>query len=603
MKQKLISHLVVGALAAIAASSSFAGQIQSSSVSIAREVITTNTQTVTSPSVSYRFFGDVDARLQSQTFQVQFILDKGATWATPGTALPTDVAGLLSNIKITDGVGGQVVPQAPGVASATHTNYTVDTLALGTTVYANDTLYATITVNQSASLGLIKQPIISISGHTTLPVNNPTINNLKQIVQDITECDTAVKTLPVAFKHFVALSAPGSLATESNATKDEHNRPSSQNETTLVTFPTNLKVNVATSTGTAKIDVSTGSTRFSAGMAGTSFVSTTLTNLGNVYLTQNASGYDTNLAAKYLLTGNRALSGLTQAATATLNNGNVEVKQVDVAVAATQGFQDGGSLFLSTAANCGAPIAGVGTVAITAANAAGPITLTVPTASVSAAFGNDGLSPVHVCYQAAGANVIPNSSFSVTAATLVKSDAGAGFNEQNNYCKGALYPLSGSIKIDVRNYSANGRTDGWQSVIRLINPSETRTVDVYGQFIHADGKYGKWGKLATLAPRAVLNMGPAAVSAALTNAPAHATTANNATADLGTSGDAPRLRITSSNSDTLRVQNYLYNPASQNFIEASSSQGVDFTGTTDRAPLNEGQYTEQDAQKGLNGGN
>src|SRR5574343_7576 len=75
MKEKLISRLVMGALVGLAATGAYAGQIQSSSTSIAREVITTDAQAVTSPRVSYRFAGDVDARSQDQTFQVQFTLD------------------------------------------------------------------------------------------------------------------------------------------------------------------------------------------------------------------------------------------------------------------------------------------------------------------------------------------------------------------------------------------------------------------------------------------------------------------------------------------------------------------------------------------------
>jgi hypothetical protein len=185
-----------------------------------------------------------------------------------------------------------------------------------------------------------------------------------------------------------------------------------------------------------------------------------------------------------------------------------------------------------------------------------------------------------------------------------KAAAGAGLNEQNNFCKGNLFALSGSVKIDVRNYASAGRSDKWVSVLRVVNPSETRTVDVFGQYIFPDGTYGRWGKLGTLAPRAAVNWDAQTVDAALTNAPAHVSnSALNNTGALPAAGTAPRLRITSPNADTLRVQNYLYNPDSKNFIEASSTQGVDFAGNTDRAPVGEGQYQDQDAHKGLNGGN
>ncbi|QDQ27250.1 hypothetical protein FNU76_13250 [Chitinimonas arctica] len=594
MNQKLISRLVMGALVGLAATGSYAGQIQSSSVSIAREVITTDTQAVTSPTVAYRFSGDVDARLQNQTFQIQFALPAGATWNT---------AGVAASIVVADGQTGTSVAQG-----LTHGLYTVDTLAID--AGSPNVLYATITVHSDGSglaAGLIKQPIISISS-STVPANNPTIKGLFTVVKAIEECDVQVKTLPISFKHYVALSAPASLASDTTATPDEHNRSGSTNATTLITFPTNILVKVTKSSGNAKLNVASGNTLF-AGTTGTSFISTTLANLGNVSLVQNASGYDSNLLDPYILADASAPAGLKGIATAIHGTGSavtvagdVEVERVTVKVSASQGLSVGGSLFLATDALCAAPVAG-SAVAITAGNAAGPITLTVPTAGVNAAFGVTGAGPVHVCYGVSGTALIPGSNFAVDAATVVKAAAGTDLNEQNNFCKGPLYALSGSIKIDVRNYANSTRTDGWMSIVRLINTSETRTATVFGQYIHADGMYGKWGKVATLAPRAVLNMTPAEVDTLLTNAPAHATAALNATTAVGTAGSAPRLRLTTEDGDTLRVQNYLYNPDSKNFIEASSSQGVDFTGSTDRAPANEGQYQEQDAQKGLNGGN
>ena len=61
MKQTLLSRLILAGLAGAAMSAAHAGQIQASSVSIAREVITLDTQSVNSPAIAYRFAGDVDA--------------------------------------------------------------------------------------------------------------------------------------------------------------------------------------------------------------------------------------------------------------------------------------------------------------------------------------------------------------------------------------------------------------------------------------------------------------------------------------------------------------------------------------------------------------
>jgi hypothetical protein len=172
------------------------------------------------------------------------------------------------------------------------------------------------------------------------------------------------------------------------------------------------------------------------------------------------------------------------------------------------------------------------------------------------------------------------------------------FPEQNNFCKGPLFALASGVKIDVRNY-ATAATSGWLSVIRVINPSETNTAVVYGQLIHADGKYGNWGQIATLAPRAVANLRSDQINPMLDKVPTTVTPGAPGPVDNGASKAGDRLRITADGVGSLRVQNYLYNPASQNFIEASSSQAVDFDGTVDRAPVNEGQYQSQDAQTGL----
>lgn len=583
MKHTLLTRLIVGAYAGLAAAGAYAGQIQSSSVSIAREVITDDTQQVTAPNVAYRFAGDVDARVQTQTFQVQIELGGAAEWSSVGNA---------ASITLTDGVDATQWTQNAVAGAQTYQVLTISKSA------DNKTLFATIQVDQFGGKSVLKQPIVSFNSSATAS-DNATIVKLKTLVGDITECDVSVKNLGVTIRHFNGLTAPATLATDSNATPDEHLRQSATNTGTVITFPTNIKVTVTSATGNAKVNVASGNLAF-AGTLGSSWISATLANLGAYTLVQNATGYDSNLLSQYLLTGNPALSGLTEAAAATLQNGNVEALNFTAAVSATQGFVVGGSLFLSTTANCAAAITGT-TTAITAGNAAGPITLTIPTAEMNDSFGTAGTGPVYTCYDVTGVAVpIPLSAFAAVA-TLNKAPGALPFPEQKNWCSGNLYSLGGGVKIDVRNYANSADPNGWLSVIRLINNNETRTIDVWGQLIHADGTYGPWGKLTDLAPRAVLNLTASQVDALLVNAPAHATAANNGSATPVANATGARLRITSQAGTSLRVQNYLYNPASQNFIEASSTQAVDFEGTIDRAPSNEGQYHSQDAEAGLNG--
>jgi hypothetical protein len=623
--QYKLTLLAASLVAAFVTNGAVAGQIQASTLSIAREVITTDTQPVLAPSVSYRFVGDVDARSQNQTFQVQFTLMSGA-WAVAPTA---------TAISVSDGVSGLLADQNVSGAG----DYNVTNIGLSAD---KKTLWATINVwNAAATDGtalfaavntrLIKQPIISlnVSSNNIAGVNptnttaaRGTVNGLKTVVGDLVADFNASgkcvdsKELKVDFKHFTALSDPGAQATEITATPDEHLRGGAKNDATLIRFPTALLVNVATSTGDAKISPAGANLIFAGTATGTpAFVNATSANLGSIALTQPSTAYDTDLINNYTLAGGGA--GILAAATASSVAGRVEASSLDVAVAATNGFVVGGTLHLNTNINCGAgtivSAAGVAT-AITAGNAAGPITLSIGTAQLNAALGAAvGTNPVYVCYGVAGVAVpIPQSAFSATA-TLVKSAAGANMNEQNNVCAGTLYSLGGGVKIDVRNYANSKDPNGWMSVIRLINNNETRAIDVWGQLIHPDGTYGPWGLLTAgqnaghatnankLAPRAVLNLTAAQVDPLLTSAPAHATAANNGSAVPVAATTGSRLRVTSNAGSTLRVQNYLYNPDSKNFIEASSSQAVDFEGSVDRAPVNEGQYQDQDAQKGING--
>lgn len=609
MKQRLLSRLILAGLAGAALSAAHAGQIQSSSVAIAREVVTTNTQTILAPSASYRFAGDVDARAQAQTFQVQFILAAGE-WAT----LPANPA---RAIKITNTATNAVVNQgAPVVNTAT---YSVTTVALSAD---KKTLYATITVDQDAVGGLIQQPLISMNAttntiggaiNTDVTANRASLTKLFDVTGDIVadfNADNSVcsanKTLAISFQHFNALTAPASLAAAGNATADEHTRGGATNTATLVVFPTNVKVTLTASTNEAYLTPGGNLTFSDNGAGGTSYISATTAMLGSLNLTQNALGYDSNLTNQYVLAGvagGANANGLDAVATAAGNAGDVETKQVDIKISATNGFVEGGSLDVSTTADCANLVVGTNTTWLASA-VAGPITLTIPTADVNATFGATGLNTAYVCYTAPGTKTIPSSAFSAIG-TVVKAAAGANLNEQNNVCKGNYYSLGGGLKIDVRNYASSAETSGYMSVLRFVNNSDTAAADVWAQFIHQNGKLGNWAKIADLPVRGSVNMtaqqidaklaaGSAATQAIGTAAPV----AQEATAT--TSDTAPRLRISSTTGRSLRVQNYLFNRATNQILEASASQGVDFEGTTSRAPASEGQYQDQDANSGLN---
>jgi hypothetical protein len=99
----------------------------------------------------------------------------------------------------------------------------------------------------------------------------------------------------------------------------------------------------------------------------------------------------------------------------------------------------------------------------------------------------------------------------------------------------------------------------------------------------------------------VVNLTSIQIDEKLTNGP-DAGAANNGHATPQEYGaSAPRLRITASGTNSLRVQNYMVNPATGAVLEFSSAQGVDFDQEPSRAPEYEGQYISQDARTGLNG--
>lgn len=610
MKQTLLTRLVLGAIAGVAASGgAYAGQIQASSTSIAREVITVNAQTVIAPTTSYRFAGDVSSIVQAQTFQVQLslatVMENGNADLMASAAL-WDVSTVPNNLSfnINDGVSG--------AALVNGVDFTIDRVGFSTD---KKTLWATVTVptTTGAVSKTIKQPIVTFNANNAGAVRARLVN-LKDVVGDLAtdyaaganglnaNC-SAVKRMPIRVNHFVALSDPNAIAAAGvNGTADEHIRVGSTNEAVSIVFPTNVKVNVATSSQNAILTPG-GNLTFSSAGTGTSFVNANLANLGNFKLSTIGSGYDSNLVSVYAIS-TVAANGLMGIATAATNIGQVETDKVNVAVTASQGFVSGGSLFLSATANCAAPLAG-STVSTTAAGAAGSVVSTpLTSAAINAgALTGAGTGVVHICYSVPGTSTIPSSSFTGIA-TVVKAAAGSGFNEQNNACGNPLYSLGGGLKIDVRNYASSKETSGWQSVVRFINNSDAATADVWAQIIHQDGKLGAWGKLTDLTPRASINLTAKQIEAKLTNTATAAIGPNAAVAQPGTtttSDTAPRLRVTSQSGQSLRVQNYLYNPATGQIIEVSGSQGIDYEGGNIlRAPTNDGQYISQDANSGLN---
>ncbi|MDO8653790.1 MAG: hypothetical protein Q7R66_16545 [Undibacterium sp.] len=569
MKPMQLNILAASLVAAFAVSGANAGQISSSSVTLAREVVETNSQILRAPSKSYSFAGDIDARSNAQRLQVQLTLAAGE-WSTARNAAVT----------ITDGDGVAVV------------------LAPTITVFLTadkKTMYANIDVPVSAA-NLIKKPIITFNAGSALATDNVGITKVRTPAGEVNTGDTCITpntNIDVTFKHYTTFN---STALETGANLDsEDQRAGAVNTGRLINFTDNIKLDVKSTTGTISVNNAGLSTFLGTGIA---FVNTSIVKLGTVQITKPGSGLDLDYTTVYA-TG---ATPSTVVAVAASTNGIIDAASYDVKLTALNGFAPNSTLRLASDAAC---TTFVGTGATIAAAGATTATISLTTkANIDAVAA----APHYVCYTVTGASIIPQTSNSGLA-TLLKAAPSTndpvapstvdGVQEQRNICSGALNSVGGGVKIDVRNYATSKTAGGWMSVIRVINPSETTIAKVYGQLIHADGSYGGWGKLTDLAPRAVLNMTSAEVDAKLTGTPASNGTGYVAGAiPAAASATGDRLRITADNVGSLRVQNYLYNPDSKNFIEASSSQGVDFDAITDRSP-DTSQTVVQDAQRGL----
>ena len=566
MKPMQLNILAASLVAAFAVSAANAGQISSSSVTLAREVVETNSQILRAPSKSYSFAGDIDARTNAQRLQVQLKL-AAAEWSTVSAGAVT----------ITNGDGSALAAAATISVFISATDPTV--------------MYANITVPVNAG-NLVQKPIITFNGGAVIGTDNVGITKVRTPAGEVntgSTCITPNTNIDVTFKHYTTFN---STALETGANLDsEDQRAGAVNTGRLINFTDNMKLDVAGTTGTISVN-NAGLTTFLG--SGAAFVSSTVVTLGTVQITKVGSGVDLDYTTQYGTTS-------TVLAPAAQTTGVIDAKSYDVKLTALNGFAPSSSLFLSATA-CGAAVGNVVTIA-----AAGGTTATISLttkANIDAVIA----APHYVCYSVGGATPIPQTSSSGLT-TLFKASPSSndpaapstsnGVQEQRNICSGALNSVGGGVKIDVRNYATSKTAGGWLSVIRVINPSETTIAKVYGQLIHADGSYGGWGKLTDLAPRAVLNMTSTEVDAKLTGTPASNGTGYVAGAiapAVQSTGD--RLRITADNVGSLRVQNYLYNPDSKNFIEASSSQGVDFDAISDRSP-DTSQTVVQDAQRGL----
>ena len=623
MKLTKVAFAIASVLA-VAAGSANAGQIDSSSATLAIEVIKANTQVVRAPSKTYSFAGDIDARTNEQRLQLQYKLSKG-TWASNViTAVNT-----LTALNVVP--GSETVTLAyTNSLNAGATGFPTGSTIQGFITADKSTLVINITVPANAA-NLLKAPAFTINPFG-LTQGNVGLNGLADVA-GLTACVAPDASLDINFKHFT--NHNGNTDVLANASLDsEHLRSGSTNDARLLNFTQNLAFDFTPAVASSRTDAATlnqsllGSnwTEFvpatGAGVSSGTAVAGGKTRhyLGKVNLKLRGNGLDTNFVNTYGNAGAPPVAGFDAAdfATAAAQAGEIELGKYVVEFTLPVAWPTG--TVIKFVANSVAPVVAPPAPVVPGVPGADIATYTQTLTAGQTVVKFEAATPAQAAALAAGVHVfadfpgnalIPQTGAVATTASIIKLNPST-LPEQDNVCKGNLMGIGGGIKIDVRNYAAYATfgATGPATTVRIINNSETTTADVYGQMIYADGTYGAWGKLADLKPREVLNMANKDVEAKLTNAAAatnpFGAAASGYAATGGTSvvggtkaGISDRLRIVSNTGSTLRVQSYMV--VGSTVIDTSNAQGVDFENTGDRVPTTakDAQPVSQDAINGL----
>ena len=632
MKLSKVAFAVAGLMAI--AGAAHAGQIGSSSTTLAIEVIKSDSQVVLAPSKSYNFAGDIDARTNGQQFQLQYTLDKGQWPVGAGTRFPA--ADALVDLT----TAGVLAVAFNDAANAAATALPAGSQVQGFVTADRKTMAFNVTIPSggaaNADAFLLKAPIFTLNalnGAANLHIGNTGITGL-YTVAGAAACTAPDANLDISFKHFTSHNGQAQLQT--NASPDsEHLRTNSTNQARLLNFTQNLDFQFAAAPRASQTDANTVNTTLlvTAGVGNWNGVEASpgvplaaltgpnanlLHYIGKVNLRQKGTGLDTNYTHVYgdsvnpHVPANPFVPGdfipVVSPATATANAGAVEFQSYDIVLTLPTAWAAGTIVTAADAA--GAPIAGVAPVTLAAG--ATEVKLTATTAPAAAALANG----AYLWATFNGTTAIPQTAGVAAKASIIKAAGApaADFSEQNNTCQGSLAGIGGGIKIDVRNYAtyATYGDTGPKSFVRLINNSESQAADIYGQLIYGNGMYGPWGKLGDLAPRAAKNMTSIEIEALLTNAAAANNPFGNTTvytsdaaaqskANMGGTGNGDRLRIVSNTGSTLRVQSFILYP-NGNVLDTSSAQGVDFENSANnRTPSTaiDGQPISQDAINGL----
>lgn len=553
MQQKLLSALVVAAVAGMAVNAN-AGVIQSSYKNYAAEVFGNNTVVLTAPTIGYALALPLTGTAANpNSFTIQWTLSGGAVW----NAAPAAATIVIAQPD------GTVAAQGP-------TTYQVATPTLsadGATLSATVTVYSNFTTGSQVVLGG-GGPVQVTKVGTTL--------GAPALATD--GCSDAVASVNVTAK--LTNAAGTEFDSNFNLAPLLNTTPIVQSRRAIEVLALSSSAYPRTTAGALDTDIEQSKVDVLLPSAGKNFTNTpvditgsvTSINLGQVIVRDRAVLFDLNGTNPYSV--GTAAFGTNPASSV----GIVEANGITFKVSGK--FATGGTVTVraNTVAAGGNTVVGAVIPSTVTFNAdRTEATVTVAGADLTdAAFTQDGAGAtptarrLNIVYTVTGTSQIPVAQFRVTSGQLNKF--ATSLEAPNVACPGNIYNLvANGVQVDVRNYVpavAAAPSGGWKSIIRLINTDEAQTAEVTGTALLRNGDLGASAVLVTLKPREVVYMQSADIDAKL-NAAATATAKSFGADDIGQNA---RLRLTAATS-SIRVQNYLYNPANGNFIEGSSAQG------------------------------
>lgn len=539
MKQKLLSALLMTAFAGVATTAS-AGVIQASYKNFAAEIFGADVA-MTVPVIGYSLAQPLTGSASNPNqFEITWTLTDGEWTTLPGATL---VSTQLGTGGAPIGIAGTVTKVSAKVLKASF-------------VLNKGTSYP---VNSQIVLGNVNAE----TADTQAAINpgNGTISSVNTILR--TPADNACAPTTAQVGVTVKMTNAAGVEFESNFQNFSNSTPILQSGVALRASVVSSSAYTTKETSQVNVLNPALGKAFTA-TGDVTLASTTVINLGQVQVADLNNLFDLNGDVPY------SVADADWNASAAADGG---VSQNGLTVKVTGKFATDGALFLSTAADCTTTLNGaVGT--FNAGFTEGTVGLTKAeynTVALAAAKRS-----VNVCYSVGGTKVIPTSSFSIIAGSSSIPKTTASNEIATPVCPGAMYDLTANgVRVDVRNYIpaiVEAPSGGWKNVVRVINTDESQpAVDVYGTALLRNGDLGATALLVSgMKPREVVYLSSAVIDAKL-NAAATASAKSFGSDDISANA---RLRITAASS-SIRVQNYHFNPATGNYLEASAAQGDD----------------------------